>query len=67
MYYVYGINSMGSVWYVSTKDTNGAHLWSGASKEMRATYTKEEAQAEIARLDEIYRFGSTRHHYEAVK
>ena len=64
LYYVHGINCMGNVWYVSTKGAHSATLWSGAPKEMRATYTKEEARAEIARLNDIFKWGSTRHYME---
>ena len=65
-YYVYGINNIGSTWYTSSKGCNAATLWNGAPKEMRATYTKEEAKAEIARLNDSYRWGSTRHHMESA-
>lgn len=63
-YYVYGINKMGSTWYTSSKGCNAATLWSGGPKEMRATYTKKEAEAEIVRLNDIYKWGSTRHYVE---
>lgn len=66
VYYVRGINNMGSTWYMHTKGANGATLWSGAPKDMRAIYSKDEADAEIERLDNIYQFGSTRHYREKV-
>ena len=62
-YYVYGVNNMGSTWYLSNKEADGCTLWPGAPKEMRAVYdSKEEAKEKVMQLDELYKFGSTRHY-----
>lgn len=62
-YYVYGVNNMGSTWYLSNKESDSCTLWTGAPKEMRAVYnSKEEAKEKAAQLDEKYKFGSTRHY-----
>ena len=62
-YYVYGVNSMGSTWYLDSKEANKCTLWTGAPKEMRAVYdSKEEAKEKALQLDESHKFGSTRHY-----
>ena len=62
-YYVYGVNNMGSTWYLSNKEADSCTLWPGAPKEMRAVYdSKEEAKEKVVQLDELYKFGSTRHY-----
>lgn len=62
-YYVYGVNNMGSTWYLSNKESDSCTLWTGAPKEMRAVYdSKEEAEEKVVQLDELYKFGSTRHY-----
>lgn len=67
-YTVYGVNSMGSTWYLSNPKADSCTLWTGAPKEMRATFaSREEALEKAKELDEIFRFGSTRHFVEEVK
>ena len=67
MYYICGVNSMGSTWYLDSKDAESCTVWSGAPKEMRVIYVdKEEAEKKIVELNESHRFGSTRHHLERV-
>lgn len=64
-YYVYGINSMGSTWYLSDKNADRCDLWSKAPKSMRATYnSKAEAKEKVKALDKIFEFGTTRHNIE---
>jgi hypothetical protein len=66
-YHVYGVNSMGSTWYLSKPGAQRCDLWTGAPKELRATFdTKEAARAECQRLDDVFRFGSTRHFVQEV-
>lgn len=66
-YYVYGVNSMGSTWYLSKPGADRCDLWTGAPEEMRAVFdTKAAAREECQRLDHIFRFGSTRHFIEEV-
>lgn len=66
-YTVYGVNDMGSTWYLSDKNASRCTLWTGGPKEMRAVFdTKAEAQQKVMELDEIYQFGSTRHFIEPV-
>ena len=66
-YWVYGVNSMGSTWYLSKPGAQRCDLWTGAPKELRATFdTKEAAQEECKRLDYIFRFGSTWHFVQGV-
>lgn len=67
MYWVYGVNNMGSTWYLSDPEKKSCTLWTGAPKEMRATFeTKEAAKEKAKELDYICRFGSTRHHVQEV-
>lgn len=67
-YTVYGVNDMGSTWYLSDKNASRCTLWTGGPKEMRAVFdTKAEAQQKVMELDEIYQFGSTRHFIEPVR
>lgn len=67
MYYIYGINSMGSKWYLGDKSERGCTVWTGAPKENRAVYdSEEEARKKVEELDYIYQFGSTRHYIEKV-
>lgn len=66
MYWVYGVNDMGSTWYVSDKLSDRATLWPGASKDLRQRFSKAEAVNMAEHLDKIYEFGSTRHHIEPV-
>jgi hypothetical protein len=62
-YFICGINTMGSTWYLSDKNANECNLWSGAPKEMRAIFdNKEEAMKKVKQLDENFRFGTTRHY-----
>ena len=62
-YNVYGVNSMGSTWYLADKNSSECSLWSGAPREMRAVFDSlEEAQAKVEELNESYKFASTRHH-----
>ena len=68
-YYVYGINSYGSKWYLGKTATDSARLYPGAPKEMRKVFSsKAEAQQVVEHLDYCFRFGSTRHYIEpAIK
>ena len=67
-YTVYGVNSMGSTWYLCDKNADRCRLWIGAPKEMRTQYdTYEEARKKADELDHAYRFGSTRHHVEEME
>lgn len=61
-YWVYGINNMGTMWFVDNKLADRATLWAGAPKELRQKFSKEEAGAMAEKLDKIYEFGSTRHY-----
>lgn len=62
MWYICGVNSMGSTWYLSNKEAKECTLWSGAPKEMRAVYDdKEEAKRKVKELDKAFEFASTRH------
>lgn len=64
-YYICGVNSMGSTWYLSDKGSTSCTLWSGAPKELRAVYDNiQEARDKVKELDEAYIFASTRHHIE---
>ncbi len=54
---------MGSTWYLSGKDAHECTLWSGAPKEMRATYdNRSEAEQKAKELDKAFIFASTRHY-----
>lgn len=67
MYYVYGINSMGSKWYLGDKSETGCTVWAGAPKECRVVYdSEEEARRKVEELNYNYRHGSTRHYIEKV-
>ncbi len=67
-YWIYGVNSMGSTWYLRSKDAQSCQLWTGAPKESRAIFdTREAAEAKRAELDNSFRFGSTRHFLQEVK
>lgn len=62
-YWVAGVNSMGTTWYLGNKDDKECTVWYGAPKEMRYTFTDlESAKAKVAELDENFKFASTRHH-----
>lgn len=62
-YYVYGINSMGSTWYLNNRNANSCTLWSGAPKEMRYIFdNKDDAKEKVKQLDEAFVFGTTRHY-----
>ena len=64
-YYVYGVNSMGSTWYLSKDGKDKCTLYAGADRRLRKVFdTREEAQAAVEHLDYEYRFGSTRHHIQ---
>ena len=65
-YWVCGVNSMGSTWYVDNKDVNSATLWIGAPKEMRWKFSKREALEMKNHLDKVFEFASTRHYIEEV-
>lgn len=66
-YWVYGVNSMGSTWYLSQPGEQRCTLWTGAPAELRTTFdTKEAALTECERLDDIFKFGSTRHFVQEV-
>lgn len=66
-YWIYGLNSMGSTWYLGSKDAKECTVWTGAPTEMRAVYTDiESARKKVAELDEEFMFGTTRHHVERI-
>jgi hypothetical protein len=66
-YWIYGVNSMGSTWYLQSEDAQSCNLWIGAPEELRATFdTKEAAEAKRAELDRVFRFGSTRHFIKKI-
>ena len=61
-YWIYGVNSMGSTWYLQNPDAKSCTLWTGGPRENRTTFdTREAAEKKRAELDENFRFGSTRH------
>ena len=62
LYWVYGLNNMGTMWFVDNEIAERATLWAGAPKELRLNFSKEEANAIANKLDKIYEFGSTRHY-----
>lgn len=67
-YWVYGVNSMGSTWYLWNRNAERCDLWDGAPKENRAIFDSKSAALEkCQQLDNIFRFGSTRHFVQEVK
>ena len=65
-YWVYGINDMGSTWFVSGAPADRATLWSGAPKECRHKFSKNEALEMVNHLDKVFEFCSTRHYIMEV-
>ena len=67
-WYICGVNSMGSTWYLADKDSKECTLWDGAPKEMRAVYdSREEAENKVKELDEAFKFATTRHSIVKVR
>ena len=64
-YYVYGVNNMDSIWYLSKEGKDKCTLYAGADRRLRKAFdTKEEAQEAVEHLDYQFRFGSTRHYIQ---
>ena len=61
-YNVYGVNSMGSVWFLSDKDGKECSLYDKAPKELRAVFDSvDDAKRKAEELDYNFRFGTTKH------
>jgi hypothetical protein len=67
LYWVYGLNNMGTMWFVDNKNANRATLWAGAPDELRQLFSKEEAISMVNQLDKASEFGSTRHYVMVAK